>query len=284
MKLPLHLALALAATVTAHAQSHVSTTHRYAYGANTGWLDARSGDGTYGLKAGPCVLKGLLYSANCGWINVGDGSPVNGQQYANTDGTDSGVNRLPDGRLRGLAWGASIGWINFEDTGNPRIDPLSGMVLGMAWSAGTGWISFDTPQTDLHVLSQDTDNDTIPDVWELLHAPNLSVLGANTDTDGDGQNDPAEYAADTDPGDKASVLRITYLAMRPDLGAGTMRWVSTPTRAYRVQTSPDLINWSFITVPPLYYGDDFGINSASVPFIGPKHYFRVIALKPPAGE
>ena len=72
-------ALALAAT-PAFSQTSVSATNRYAYGANTGWIDARGGDGTYGLKAGPCVLKGFLYSANCGWINAGDGSPANGQQ------------------------------------------------------------------------------------------------------------------------------------------------------------------------------------------------------------
>lgn len=265
----------------ARAQSNVSATNRYAYGANTGWLDARAGDGAFGLKAGPCVLKGFIYSANCGWINVGNGQPQDGQQYSNTDGSDAGVNRLPDGKLRGLAWGAAIGWINFEATGNPRIDPLTGQVLGMAWSAGTGWISFDTPQTDLQFLSPDADNDTIPDVWELSHAANLTVLAANKDSDGDGQNDAAEYAADTDPLDAASVLRITYLAMRPDLGAGTMRWLSRPTRSYRVEKSPDLLNWSPLAV---YYGDDFGINQTSVPMNGPKHYFRVIALKPPAGE
>jgi hypothetical protein len=265
----------------AQAQTNVTATNRYAYGANTGWLDARAGDGTYGLKAGPCVLKGFVYSANCGWINVGNGQPQDGQQYSNTTGADSGVNRLPDGKLRGLAWGAAIGWINFEATGNPRIDPVSGAVAGYAWSAGTGWISFDTPQTALQFLSPDADRDTIPDVWELSHAANLTVLAATKDSDGDGQNDAAEYAADTDPLDAASVLRITYLAMRPDLGAGTLRWTSTPTRSYRVEKSPDLLNWSPLAV---YYGDDFGLNSTSVPMNGPKHYFRVIALKPPAGE
>ena len=273
-------ALALAAT-PAISQTSVHATNRYAYGANTGWLDARGGDGTYGLKAGPCVLKGFLYSANCGWINAGDGTPANGQQYANTTGDDSGINRLPDGRLRGLAWGASIGWINFEATGNPRIDPATGQVLGLAWSAGTGWISFDTPDTDLTFISQDTDNDTIPDVWELLYAPNRTVLGTlpTSDADGDGQSDRSEYAAGTSPTDRTDYLRILSLSNPPG-PSGTLRWTSVGDRLYRVQSSTNLQSWAdLFTV----YGHDGTQTTASVPK-APRVFFRVIALKPPAGE
>jgi hypothetical protein len=280
MKLP--ILLLLVAATAANAQTSVSTTDRYAYGANTGWLDARSGDGTYGLKAGPCVLKGFIYSANCGWINLGDGDPQNGQQYGNTNGTDSGVNRLPDGKLRGLAWGASIGWINFEATGNPRIDPATGQVLGMAWSAGTGWISFDTPQTDLKIITQDSDGDTIPDVWELLYAPNLTVLAANKDSDGDGSNDIDEYAADTDPMNPADLLQIVNLNM-PSGAFGTLRWTSKGSRSYRVQSSPDLQSWQFLSSNAIF-GHDGPQTSASVPISSQRLFFRVIPLKPPAGE
>ena len=284
MKTSLSLsALLLVCAANARAQTSVHATNRYAYGANTGWLDARGGDGTYGLKAGPCVLKGFVYSANCGWINVGDGDPQNGQQYGNTDGTDSGVNRLPDGKLRGLAWGASVGWINFENTGNPRIDPATGQVLGMAWSAGTGWISFDTPQTDLKIITQDTDGDTIPDVWELLYAPNLTSLAQNKDTDGDGQSDAAEYAAGTSPVNRAEFLRITSLSYLPGNNAGTLRWTSVENRSYRVEQSTDLLAWQFLAAP--VYAIDGAVTAAwSVPLSGPKRFFRVIALKPPAGE
>ena len=279
MKRHLLFCLACAAT-TARAQTSVSATDRYAYGANTGWLDARAGDGTYGLKAGPCVLKGFVYSANCGWINVGDGDPQNGSQYANTDGTDSGVNRLPDGKLRGLAWGAAIGWINFENTGNPRIDPATGQVLGMAWSAGTGWISFDTPDTDLKIITQDADGDTIPDVWELLYAPNLTTLAANKDTDGDGRKDADEYAAGTDPTDRTDFLQIVNLSNPPG-PSGTLRWTSKGDRTYRVESSTDLLAWQ--TLASGIFGGDGPQTSWSVPRT-PRIFFRVVALKPPAGE
>ena len=181
--LPLPILLLLAAATAAHAQYRINPAAPYAYAANTGWLNAAAATGNGAARIGPCVCAGFIYSANCGWINLGDGDPQNGQQYANTDGADSGVNLLPDGKLRGLAWGANIGWINFEDTGDARIVPATNKITGMAWSAGTGWISFDTPQTDLLLISGDTDGDTIPDTWELLYAPNLTTLAANKDTE-----------------------------------------------------------------------------------------------------
>lgn len=101
-------------------------------------IDPKAGDGTSGLVLGACVCTGFLYSANCGWINTGEGTPTNGAQYANTSGADFGINRLPDGKLRGLAWGANMGWIRFEDPGNPRLDPATNELLGKTWSANTG--------------------------------------------------------------------------------------------------------------------------------------------------
>ena len=66
-------------------------------------------------------------------------------------------------------------------------------------------------------------------------------------------------------------------------GAGTLRWTSSSTRNYRIQTSADLTTWNWLPGPAIF-GEDFGANSVSVPKNGPKHLFRVIALKPPAGE
>lgn len=279
------LLLFLASISAASAQSNVSATDRYAYGANTGWIDARAGDGTFGMKAGPCVLKGFLYSANCGWINLGDGEPANGVQYSNTAGSDFGVNRLPDGRLRGLAWGASVGWINFEDTGDPRIDPSSGILSGLAWSASTGWISLDTPQTDLAVLSQDSDHDTIPDVWENLQTKDqdLTKLGLGKDADGDGQLDPEEYAAGTDPFDPNDYFRVTSLRFLPGNTNGTIRWTSVTNRSYQVQISTDLKAWQNVYTNAIF-GQDGTLTQVSVPRGGPRTFFRVLALKPPAGE
>ncbi len=55
-------------------------------------------------------------------------------------------------------------------------------------------------------LTTDTDHDQLPDSWELLHAPDLTVLsGLNgADHDADGATDLAEYQAGSDPSNAAS--------------------------------------------------------------------------------
>jgi hypothetical protein len=283
----LHTALLIFATPVA-AGTSLTPASGPAWGANIGWIDPQAGDGTNGAVLGACVCKGFLYSANCGWINLGDGTPANGAQYTNTSGSDSGVNRLPDGRLRGLAWGASIGWINFEDTGNPRLDPATGELTGKAWSAGCGWICFDTPPGGIYTVVTDTDHDGLPDEWEYSYAASLTTLTANGDSDGDGQSDAAEYAAGTDPADAGSLLRIT--AFTPGVSTASLTWTSSPNRNYRVQVSSDLTNWTWdnfaVIFPanPLISAGAAGTTTTRTVLkpAGPRQFFRVIALKPPA--
>ena len=45
----------------------------------------------------------------------------------------------------------------------------------------------------------DTDNDLLPDSWELHWFTNLSTAGLNTDSDGDDLTDRQEYVLGTDP-------------------------------------------------------------------------------------
>ncbi len=118
----------------------VDAANRYAYGANLGWLDW-CGDTANGAVVGLNVCSGNIYSANVGWINLGNGSPGNGQAYLNNSATDFGVNRDAQGNLRGYAYGANIGWINFEANGAPKMDVLTGNFSGYAYAANCGWVS-----------------------------------------------------------------------------------------------------------------------------------------------
>ncbi len=70
------LILAVSPPVLVQAATTIDATHRYAYGANLGWLDWR-GDTTHGVVIGAYVCSGYLYAANVGWINLGNGSPIN---------------------------------------------------------------------------------------------------------------------------------------------------------------------------------------------------------------
>ena len=133
----------LGSILTGWAGTTIDPVHKYAYGANLGWMDWSGGTGqtANGVVIGAYVCSGYIYSANVGWINLGSGSPANGIYYQNLSSNDFGVNQDGLGNLRGYAYGANIGWINFESTGAPTIDMITGTMSGYVWSANCGWIS-----------------------------------------------------------------------------------------------------------------------------------------------
>jgi hypothetical protein len=135
------LALFFVFSPCVEAVTTIDLANRYTYAGNFGWIDWVA-DTNNGAVIGENVCAGYLYSANVGWINLGDGSPVNQIQYQNNSANDFGVNQDGQGNLTGFAWGANIGWINFEQTyGKPKINLLTGQFSGYAWSANCGWIS-----------------------------------------------------------------------------------------------------------------------------------------------
>lgn len=54
----------------------------------------------------------------------------------------------------------------------------------------------------------DTDDDLLPDIWEQRWFANLTTANSETDTDGDGLSDRAEYVAGTDPTQPTSNLSL----------------------------------------------------------------------------
>src|SRR5688572_21860368 len=86
--LPCYLGLALLMTCQ-FARGAVE--EGFSWGANFGWMNWRS-EGTSGAVLNERIASGWIYSANVGWISLGDGSPADGNQYSNATADDFGVN------------------------------------------------------------------------------------------------------------------------------------------------------------------------------------------------
>lgn len=235
----------------------INPTHRYAYGANVGWIDAR-GDVSSGAVIGHDYCSGALWAANLGWISLGAGAPANGWSYSNATATDWGVNHDGMGKLSGHAYGANIGWVTFEQAhGQPKVNLLTGDLSGYAWGANVGWISLANSQafvrTDTLDTGPDSDVDGLPDPWEYQTTGNLTTLDPlDDDSDDDGTPDDDEYLADTDPLDSASRLRITAFARAA--GTDEATWPVESTRLYRLVQADSLT-----PTPPVWYDSGHGL-------------------------
>ena len=160
------LSLVVLSAPFVHATTNVDPVNKYSWAGNIGWLNW-AGDTVNGAVL-VAFTSGFVYSANTGWINLGDGSPDNGLQYSNTSAIDFGINidSTSDPNfllMSGLAYSANVGWINFSvspQTGaanRPRIERSTGKLLGYAWSANAGWLSLNSSPTAQVLVTIRTD-------------------------------------------------------------------------------------------------------------------------------
>jgi hypothetical protein len=265
---------------SARAATTITTTNHYAYGANSGWINARADTGN-GAVIGEYVCFGYLYSGNVGWICLGNGAPTNEIQYQNISAEDYGVNNDGNGNLRGYAYGANIGWIAFENTGAPKVDLLTGNLSGYAWSANCGWISLSNEaafvQTDA-IQQGILASNGLPVAWLLQNFGTTNVV-ATADADADGQSNAEEYIAGTNPNANASVLKITSFTRGiPTPSYTLITWNSVPNRFYVIQERASLMTgaWNDYIDLPIAGLKSVGFDD----FNFANEFFRIRAYRP----
>ncbi|MEO5917894.1 MAG: autotransporter-associated beta strand repeat-containing protein [Luteolibacter sp.] len=98
------------------------------------------------------------------------------------------------------------------------------------------------------LVIDDSDEDGLPDSWEMQYLGNLSTNGAS-DPDGDGQNNAIEFLAGTNPNSGTSRFAVT---MAPASATQfTLTWPSVPGKSYQILTNSALVGgWSLLTTVP----------------------------------
>ncbi len=276
---PIILLSALSACA-ARAQTFTPT-DVFIHAANFGWVSF-SPSIAGGASVNETTLSGHAWSANMGWIHLGDGQT---HHYANTTATNYGVNVAADGKLTGFAWAPNAGWINFEQThGQARVDMITGQFHGHAWCPNAGWMSLEGAGYALRTASiavGDTDNDGLGDAWEMRHFGNLTVANATTNADADPASDLDEYRAGTAPQDAADWLQLVSQSLAPSGNSATIRFTTAPGRLYRIESSA-ILDGTWSTASPGTFAPDAGgvtEKTFAIP-AGARRFFRVTAVRP----
>lgn len=155
---------------------------------------------------------------------------LNGSGTANS-GTDSGAILYSDGN----------NYFTSNNGGNytrltPTVD-IDGAKRAMANAIDIG----------AYELTDDSDDDTMPDTWETVHSLNPDdPSDATLDPDGDLLSNEAEYIAGTDPNDPASVFKP--IDASSDASEFSLTFPSALERIYTLQTSSTLQpdKWSLV--------------------------------------
>jgi len=162
-----------------------------------------------------------------------------------------------------------------------RIDRSSFGDDPAVWTAGT-------PTGGTNNLIQppmgdgDTDDDGLPDWWEALYGFDPGVDGEqHLDTDGDGADNAAEFAAGTNPRDPGDVFRGEIVPNGPaDI---LVRFTAKPGLSYTVQHAADPGGpWETLAHVPAEDGSG-GPRTIDTPDVTsyPRRFYRVVTPQQP---
>lgn len=134
-------------------------------------------------------------------------------------------------------------------------------------------LGFETGAT----LSNDTDNDGLPDGWELANGldPNSNTgdNGPSGDADHDGQTNLDEYILGRDPHSSDHYLH----AVGKGTGGFDVTFSTIPERLYRVYASDDMVAWNPISADISGDGQSKTVNDATT---ATKRFYHVVVRLP----
>lgn len=138
----------------------ISTTNKYAWSENAGWLNFNAINGN--VQVYPDHLEGFVWAENIGWIRLGSHTGGGAHTYGNTSNTTYGVNHDGAGTLSGYAWSENAGWINFQGV---TINLATSQFDGYTWGENIGYLHVRnaSPAYRVAILNYDGDGNSAED-------------------------------------------------------------------------------------------------------------------------
>lgn len=111
-------------------------------------------------------------------------------------------------------------------------------------------------------VNPDADSDGLPDDWEVANFGGVDSAPSD-DPDSDGQDNLAEYIADTNPQDPDSILRLEVSPANPSV----VRFITSPNRYYTIEALQDFHagTWTQTGVPFQGTGTEFSFIFPDAP-------------------
>jgi subtilisin family serine protease len=121
----------------------------------------------------------------------------------------------------------------------------------------------------------DTDNNSLPDWWELKYFGHLTGTSPGSDLDSDGLNNLSEWLAGTDPTNAASVLKFSQISVSNTTGA-VISWPSVAGKIYRIERATNLMaGFNSIVRTNIPATAPLNTETDSVVLPGNTRYYRV---------